>query len=227
MRKALILLALGCALVGCGGSSGGGVGALVPTMAQVRQGWTKTYHLVGFFTPNGGKQGLVSGTLTIKVTDRTNNLFTETHTFSITSAGVTNTYVDTYVYDQEADGSITQVSVTRESNPTLTVQTTDFAFPGAWTSTTTASGTTTYTDMTTASESLAVSGSTTVLTPVGTLDTWTTSYQSSYQGNTLYDLTEYYEPAIAGFAYASGTYVVSDGSFNGTFSLESTNIPLP
>lgn len=227
MRKTLFLLALGCALIGCGGSSGGGVGALVTTMAQVRKGWTKTYHAIGFFTPTMGKQTLASGTLTIKVTDRTGTQFTETRDFAVTIGTSTTTYGEVYVFDQAADGSITQVSVTRGAGPTLTVQSTAFALPGTWSATTTATGTTTYTDTTTADESLAVSGSTTVQTPVGTLDTWTASYQSSYQGNTLLDLTEYYEPAIAGFAYASGSYAVSDGVFNGTFSLQSTNIPLP
>jgi len=226
MRRALLLTALGCCLAGCGGNSGG-VGALTTQEAQVRQGWEKTYNVIGFFTPNGGAATVCNGTLTDKCTNRTGTQITSTRTLQLTVNGTTNTYLTTLVSNQAADGSITLLNVTVGANPTLTVQSTTFTVPGTWSTTTTATGTTTFTDSSVATESLVVSGSTQIQTQVGAIDAWTTAYQHTYQGNLDMNLTEYYVPGIAGYAYATGTLVLSDGTFTGTFDLQQTNAPLP
>jgi len=200
---------------------------LTTVEGQIRRGWERTYNVVGFFTPNGGSQTLCSGTLTEACTDRTGTQITTTRTLKLTVTGTTTTYLTTLVSNQAADGSITLVNITVGNNPTLIVQTTNFAVPGTWSATTSVSGTTTYTDTSTSTDSLVVSGSTQIASQVGSFDAWTTQYQHSYQGSMDINLTEYYVPAIAGYAYATGTLVLSDGSFTGTFDLEQTNIPLP
>ena len=226
MRRALVVVSLGCVLSGCGGGSGG-VGALTTTEGQIRKGWERTYSVSGFFTPNGGSQQLCHGTMVETCTDRTGTQVTTTRSLQLTVNGVTNTYLTTYVSNQAADGTITLVSETDGNNPTLTVQSTTFSIPGTWTTTTSVSGTTTFTDSSTSTESLVVSGNTQIASQVGSFNTWTTQYQHSYQGNQDINLTEYYVPSIAGYAYATGSLVLSDGTFSGTLDLQQTDIALP
>ncbi len=227
MRRGLLLLALGSTLAGCGGHNSIGAGTQTTIEAQIQKGWERTYNVEGFFTPTAGAATVSQGTLVETCTNRVGTQITVTEALQLVVGGVAHNYLTTNISTQAANGSITLVSTTVGANPTLTVQSTTFAIPGTWGSTTNVSGTTTYTDSSSSTDSIVVSGTTQIRTPVGSFDTWTTAYQHAYQGTTDMNLTEFYVPGIAGFAYASGTLLLNDGSFTGTLSLHETNIPIP
>ncbi|MFI5386633.1 MAG: hypothetical protein ACHQ50_10990 [Fimbriimonadales bacterium] len=227
MRKFVLLPVVGCLAWGCGGNSANL--ALGSNEGQVQQGWTWTYQGAGTLTPQGGSAQTADASMTVTCTNRTGSRITLSESVRLAAQGGVHTYTTQLIYDQDSQSNaLTLVSRTVGNGQAQVVQSTTFAIPGAWVTNMSVTGSTTYTDSTTQTDSLDTTADLAyVPTHVGQFLTFTTTDRVVYQGVVVRDLTAYFDPPIMQPTKMTGTVLLGNDSFTGTFILQSTNVPLP
>jgi hypothetical protein len=226
----LLLIALLASWIGCGCGGGTATTQVVPlssTVAQFENGWTWNYAFKGTFTPTGATQYPAVGSRTVTCSVGSPGAVTLTETTLITANETQYSHTKTFSYTQGADGSLALVNETVDENPTETVQTSPFVQPGKIIATTDVSGLITFQDSTTEPNVFDVTGIQLVPTEVGKIETWEISRQVTYQNQTLVKVSEFLAPTLGEPVELSGSWIVSDGSYTGTFLLNSTTAPIP
>jgi len=176
-------------LAGCGGG-GGATPVTVPLSPKVRilqKGDTASYAFAGTFTATGKPSAPVSGSTVHTISDKVGDVLTVVHDLHIVIDGSPFDLHQVGTERQNPDGSIEPLGDNAGVNGaarTVTINT--FVQPGTFSAPLNISGTTTFSDGSTAQSTMKVTGTGTATTLLGTFGVYVVkgTMQSSYGNST-------------------------------------------
>lgn len=221
-------------LSGCGGGGGGTPFLLSSSLRMLQVGDQWTYNVTGTQTTPGGPTLNITGTYTQSIVQQNingQNYLAQSSALNLTATGgggVTNNSITYFSQDPAthngviyADKDNTNPIRIVTNNPLPTI------LPGTWSNSTAYAYTLNYNDSSTNTDTLSVSNTETVSSPVGSFAAWKVTRTSD---DSLYGSangTEWWAPQMGAPIKSTATRTFSGGTtLTLTAILASTNVPL-